>query len=127
MAALSPRIGYNLSSDDGGGFLTGPGDQIDTEPLLGPLRNNGGPTFTHSLLRGSLAIDAGDPNFTPPPFYDQRGPEFSASSTVASISVHLSSNRARARPRIRARLRLNSRSRDSWQACRTTGVGRWPF
>ena len=69
-------LGYNLSSDDGGGFLTGPGDQINSNPLLGPLQNNGGPTFTHELLPGSPAIDAGDPNFTPPPFFDQRGPGF---------------------------------------------------
>jgi predicted outer membrane repeat protein len=68
--------GYNLSSDDGGGYLAGAGDQIDTNPLLGPLQDNGGPTFTHALLPGSPAIDAGDPNFTPPPFYDQRGPNF---------------------------------------------------
>jgi hypothetical protein len=68
--------GYNLSSDDGGGFLTGPGDQINTDPLLGPLQDNGGPTFTHELLPGSPAIDAGDPSFTPPPFFDQRGPGF---------------------------------------------------
>src|SRR5213079_1152122 len=68
--------GYNLSSDDGGGVLTGPGDQINTNPLLGPLQNNGGPTFTHALLPGSPAIDAGDPNFTPPPSFDQRGPGF---------------------------------------------------
>jgi hypothetical protein len=64
--------GYNLSSDSGGGFLTGPGDQINTNPLLGPLQDNGGPTFTHALSLRSPAIDAGDPNFTPPPFYDQR-------------------------------------------------------
>jgi hypothetical protein len=69
-------LGYNLSNDDGGGFLTGPGDQINTDPLIGPLQDNGGPTFTHALLPGSPAIDAGDPNFTPPPFYDQRGPDF---------------------------------------------------
>ena len=68
--------GYNLSSDDAGGFLTGPGDQIDTDPLLGPLQDNGGATVTHELLNGSPAIDAGDPSFTPPPFYDQRGPDF---------------------------------------------------
>ena len=68
--------GYNLSSDDGGGFLNGPGDQINTDPMLGPLQDNGGPTFTHELLQGSPAIDAGDPNFTPPPYYDQRGPDF---------------------------------------------------
>jgi hypothetical protein len=68
--------GYNLSSDDGGGYLSGPGDQINTDPLLGPLQDNGGPTFTHELLAGSPAIDAGDPSFTPPPWYDQRGPAF---------------------------------------------------
>jgi hypothetical protein len=68
--------GYNVSSDDGGGYLTGPGDQINTDPLLAPLQDNGGPTFTHELLAGSPAIDAGDPNFAPPPWYDQRGPDF---------------------------------------------------
>src|SRR6266496_6284557 len=73
--------GYNLSSDDGGGNLTGPGDQINTNPLLGPLQDNGGPTFTHELLSGSPAIDAGDPNFNPnsfnpPMVYDQRGTGF---------------------------------------------------
>jgi hypothetical protein len=66
-------FGYNISSDDGGGFLISPGDQINTNPMLGPLQNNGGPTFTHELLPGSPAIDAGDPNFTPPPLFDQRG------------------------------------------------------
>jgi len=68
--------GYNVCSDDGGGLLNGPGDQINTDPLLGPLQDNGGPTFTHELLTGSPAIDAGDPKFTPPPYYDQRGPDF---------------------------------------------------
>ncbi len=68
--------GYNLSSDDGGGYLNGPGDRINTDPLLGPLQDNGGPTFTHALLPGSPAIDAGDPNFHPPPFNDQRGCPF---------------------------------------------------
>jgi len=68
--------GYNLSDDAAGGYLTGPGDQINTDPMLGPLQDNGGPTFTRALLPGSPAIDAGDPNFTPPPFFDQRGPGF---------------------------------------------------
>jgi hypothetical protein len=68
--------GYNISSDDAGGYLNGPGDQINTDPLLGPLQGNGGPTLTQALLPGSPAIDAGDPNFTPPPLYDQRGCPF---------------------------------------------------
>ena len=69
-------LGYNLSSDNGGGYLIGLGDQINTAPLLGPLQANGGPTFTHALLPGSPAINKGNPNFTPPPFYDQRGQGF---------------------------------------------------
>jgi hypothetical protein len=68
--------GYNLSSDNGGGFLTATGDQINTNPMLGPLQNNGGPTFTHALLSGSPAINAGDPVFSPPPTFDQRGPGY---------------------------------------------------
>ncbi|MGB9475571.1 MAG: choice-of-anchor Q domain-containing protein [Candidatus Udaeobacter sp.] len=68
--------GYNLSNDSCGGFLTGPGDQTNIDPMLGPLQYNGGPTPTHALSRGSPAIDAGHPTFTPPPFYDQRGPGF---------------------------------------------------
>ena len=69
-------LGYNLSSDNGGGYLNGPGDQIDTDPILGPLQDNGGPTQTHRPYPQSPAIDAGDPSFTPPPFYDQRGTGF---------------------------------------------------
>src|SRR6266545_4051431 len=76
-------LGYNLSNDGGvtnvnggTGDLNATGDQINTDPKLGPLQDNGGPTFTHELLTGSLAIDMGDPNFTPPPDYDQRGPGY---------------------------------------------------
>src|SRR5262249_56283595 len=63
-------------SDNGGGSLTATGDQINTDPMLGPLQDNGGPTFTHALLPGSPAIDTGDPSFTPPPDFDQRGPGY---------------------------------------------------
>ena len=68
--------GYNLSNDSCGGFLNGPGDETNIEPMLGPLQDNGGPTLTHALLPGSPAIDAGNPNFTPPPSYDQSGAGF---------------------------------------------------
>src|SRR5437870_11759667 len=70
---LVTSLGFDISSDDGSGILTGPGDQINTDPMLGPLQDNGGSTFTHALLPGSPAINAGDPAFTPPPFFDQRG------------------------------------------------------
>ena len=73
--------GYNLSSDDGAGYLIAAGDQINTDPRLGPLQNNGGPTFTHALLDDSPAINAGNPNvdlhnLQQPLSYDQRGPGF---------------------------------------------------
>lgn len=51
--------GHNLSSDNASGFLTGPGDLINSNPLLGPLQDNGGRTFTHALLPGSPALNAG--------------------------------------------------------------------
>jgi hypothetical protein len=51
--------GFNLSSDNGGGYFTGPGDIINTNPMLGPLADNGGSTKTHALLAGSPAINAG--------------------------------------------------------------------
>jgi hypothetical protein len=43
-----------------------------SNPLLGPLQNNGGPTQTHALLAGSPAIDAVTSGCPPPPT-DQRG------------------------------------------------------
>jgi hypothetical protein len=78
--------GYNLDSD-GTCFNVNadPTDLPNTDPLLGPLQDNGGPTWTHALLPGSPAIDAipqadctydddGDPG-TPevPVGTDQRG------------------------------------------------------
>jgi hypothetical protein len=52
--------GYNLSSDNSCS-LSGAGDLSDTDPQLGPLQNNGGPTDTMALLPGSPAIDSGNP------------------------------------------------------------------
>ncbi|MFL5238531.1 MAG: kelch repeat-containing protein [Rhizomicrobium sp.] len=65
-------LGYNLSSDDGGGLLTAAGDKVNTDTKLGPLRDNGGPTFTHLPASDSPAVDAGDPNLE----MDQRGVGF---------------------------------------------------
>ena len=80
-------LGYNLigtsnSSPDALANFTSTGDQTGvTNPLLGPLSNNGGPTETHALQPTSPAIDAGDlafdPNaFVPPLDFDQRGASF---------------------------------------------------
>lgn len=62
--------GHNLSSDATGNF-THAGSLNNTDPLLGPLTDNGGATETMALLAGSPAIDAGD-NMPAPPA-DQRG------------------------------------------------------
>jgi len=80
--------GHNLIGNPGA--LTGfnaPGDQVGADPLLGPLADNGGTTFTHALLPGSPALDAGDNCVTevthcgdsniPQIITDQRGSGFS--------------------------------------------------
>jgi hypothetical protein len=71
--------GHNLIGDGTGGSGFAASDLVGTssnpiDPKLGPLQNNGGPTFTMALLPGSPAIGAGDP--TDAPMYDQRGPGF---------------------------------------------------
>lgn len=55
--------GHNLLQDPVGCQIDGdaPGDIVAENPLLGPLKHNGGPTQTHALLRRSPAIDAGGP------------------------------------------------------------------
>jgi Ca2+-binding RTX toxin-like protein len=76
--------GYNLigTATESIGFTNGVnGDQVGTsshpiDPLLGSLQNNGGFTETHALLAGSPAIDAGDPDLTSLPEFDQRGSGF---------------------------------------------------
>jgi hypothetical protein len=64
--------GHNLLGDpqDVTGFNLDT-DLVHVDPLLGPLQDNGGPTFTMALLPGSPAIGAGDP--TNDPATDQRG------------------------------------------------------
>ena len=78
--------GYNLASDATCIFFDLPGDLQSTNPSLGALQYNGGPVAgavagqslltTHSPQAGSPAIDAGNPDFAPPPLYDQRGSDF---------------------------------------------------
>lgn len=68
--------GYNLIGNTSGGSSFDPTDLLNVDPMLGPLQDNGGPTWTHALLPGSPAIDAGDPDFVGPPDFDQRGEGF---------------------------------------------------
>jgi hypothetical protein len=64
--------GYNLVEDIAyctiSGILTGNITEVD--PMLGPLADNGGLTYTHALLPDSPAIDAGN---SPDLSEDQRG------------------------------------------------------
>ncbi len=55
--------GYNIIKDAGDCAITGDttGNLIGIDPMLGPLQNNGGATFTQALLAGSPAVDAGNP------------------------------------------------------------------
>jgi len=53
-------LGHNLSSDNSGAaFLTQPGDLNSTNPNLGALANNGGPTKTELPNAGSPALNGG--------------------------------------------------------------------
>ncbi len=55
--------GYNLIKDTTGCTITGDttGNLTGVDPLLGSLQVNGGETYTHALLTGSQALDAGNP------------------------------------------------------------------
>jgi hypothetical protein len=87
----APGVGYdlNISSEQGTVTVTGsknlvlhssaslPSDTKHVCPLLGPLRDNGGPTFTHALSSHSPAIDNGFSSFAG---NDQRGLGFARES-----------------------------------------------
>jgi outer membrane protein OmpA-like peptidoglycan-associated protein len=50
--------GHNIDSTNDCGF-SGTGDQVSTDPVLGPLEDNGGPTLTRAPAVGGPAIDKG--------------------------------------------------------------------
>src|SRR5439155_6753863 len=62
--------GHNLDTGTTCPFSAA-GDLSSADPLLGPLQDNGGPTWTYALLAGSPAIDGGDNASCPSA--DQRG------------------------------------------------------
>lgn len=59
-----------------------PPDTIAADPGLLPLADHGGPTRTHALAPGSVAIDAGRPY--PGLFFDQRGSGFPRATGAAA-------------------------------------------
>jgi hypothetical protein len=68
-ALKAKSLGFNLESMDQCGFGT-PGDQVNQDPQLGPLQDNGGPTRTMALAATSPAVDQGS---APGQLTDQRG------------------------------------------------------
>ncbi|HVS12734.1 MAG TPA: CSLREA domain-containing protein [Thermoanaerobaculia bacterium] len=79
--------GGNLDTD-GSCALVAAGDLPNTDPILGLLANNGGPTLTHALLSGSPAIDAGAEGACPA--VDQRGvtrPQDGDGDTLAACDI----------------------------------------
>jgi hypothetical protein len=79
-------LGHNLSNDSSGGFLNASGDQINTDPMLVALQNNGGPTSTRALLAGSPAINAG--NNASAPVFDQRYYQRSGVSDIGAFEFN---------------------------------------
>lgn len=73
IGALISSAGHNLVLNTAGCTLTGntAGNLCLVDAHLGPLQNNGGPTWTHALLAGSPAIDAG--SLLDAALTDQRG------------------------------------------------------
>jgi hypothetical protein len=74
-ASLTSQGGNVIGDDTGCSFTPVSSDDVGTtgsavDPLLGPLADNGGTTFTHALLTGSPAIDRGVPTCASA---DQRG------------------------------------------------------
>jgi uncharacterized repeat protein (TIGR01451 family) len=72
--------GYNLIGDHTQNctFAAAAGDQLNQQPLLGPLQDNGGRNLSQAPLAGSPAINAGNPagcvnNLGSPIAVDQRG------------------------------------------------------
>jgi hypothetical protein len=65
------------------GLMAGAGNIVQVDPKLGPLADNGGPTWTHALLAGSPAINHGNNAWIPAGVTtDQRGFARIAGGTV---------------------------------------------
>lgn len=79
LGGATPQIsslGNNLASDASCTGLTHPSDQINTDPLLLPLADNGGFTLTYAPAEASPAVDAGNNEAcaaSPVDGLDQRG------------------------------------------------------
>jgi spore coat protein CotF len=139
-------LGNNLIGkiDGGSGFTNGMNnDKVGTvamplDPKLGPLQDNGGPTFTMALLAGSPALDAGSDSVLGTPLFlmtDQRGTGFPRKSgahvdigafefpapvidcgAVAAQSGFTDANCQASVPDVRELVRMHSTDKNTMQA-----------
>lgn len=77
ISAAAITANYCFIGNPAGATITG-GNNLNGDPMLGPLQNNGGPTLTRAPLPGSPVIDAGSNSFVTPalfgtPPHDQTG------------------------------------------------------
>ena len=69
-SGLLVSVGHNIDSRDQCGFSAAT-DKKNTDPLLGPLQDNGGPAKTRAITTDSPAFDAGSGDLCPAT--DERG------------------------------------------------------
>ncbi len=60
-------------------------NNITGDPQLGPLADNGGPTLTHALVKGSIAVDAGSNPLSLA--YDQRGVGYPREDSIGKPDI----------------------------------------
>lgn len=70
-------VSFDMFDQEGSGIIDIDDSTIfSSNPRLGPLANNGGMSLTLLPQDESPAFNAGDPSFSGPPMYDQRGPGY---------------------------------------------------
>ncbi|MEZ5426257.1 MAG: choice-of-anchor Q domain-containing protein [Pyrinomonadaceae bacterium] len=87
IADITINFQNSLVEDGSCGVINGVNGNRTGDPNLGPLQNNGGPTPTHALLPGSIAINGGNnwlaaDQTSQPLINDQRGSGFTRISDL---------------------------------------------
>ena len=85
-------VSFSLIEEPGTVSISGSGNILGEDPLLGPLEDNDGPTLTHLPAGDSPVIDAGNPELETPPILDQRGLPRVTGAVIDIGSVEGSSN-----------------------------------
>ncbi|MCA9102605.1 MAG: hypothetical protein KDA63_15705 [Planctomycetales bacterium] len=79
---------WSLIETTTGATINGANNITGFDPILDVLADNGGPTQTHALLAGSLAINGGNPAIASPPANDQRGAPFVRENGTIDIGAY---------------------------------------